>query len=141
MATHSSVLNWRIPGTGEPGGQSSMGLHRVGHNCSDLAAAGCGTHDLSIILNVFRKKMLLLFVRTCNIILDIYIYKHYIYTCTSTTYRNTYIYFIFICNHVLLHRVKRNMKKEKTTRLMRTYCELLLSYHCTYYILQYAFYK
>ena len=32
MATHSSVLAWRIPGTGEPGGLLSMGLHRVGHN-------------------------------------------------------------------------------------------------------------
>ena len=31
MATHSSVLAWRIPGTGEPGGLPSMGLHRVGH--------------------------------------------------------------------------------------------------------------
>ena len=38
MATHSSVLAWRIPGTGEPGGLSSMGLHRVGHDWSDLAA-------------------------------------------------------------------------------------------------------
>ena len=32
MATHSSVLAWRIPGTEEPGGLPSMGLHRVGHN-------------------------------------------------------------------------------------------------------------
>ena len=32
MATHSSVLAWRIPGTGEPGGLPSMGSHRVGHN-------------------------------------------------------------------------------------------------------------
>ena len=32
MATHSSVLAWRIPGTGEPGGPPSMGLHRVGHD-------------------------------------------------------------------------------------------------------------
>ena len=39
MATHSSVLAWRIPGTGEPGGLPSMGLHRNGHNWSDLAAA------------------------------------------------------------------------------------------------------
>ena len=39
MATHSSVLAWRIPGTGEPGGRPSMGSHRVGHNWSDLAAA------------------------------------------------------------------------------------------------------
>ena len=32
MATHSSVLAWRIPGTGEPGGLPSMGSHRVGQN-------------------------------------------------------------------------------------------------------------
>ena len=32
MAAHSSVLAWRIPGTGEPGGLPSMGSHRVGHN-------------------------------------------------------------------------------------------------------------
>ena len=32
MATHSSVLAWRVPGTGEPGGLLSMGLHRVGHD-------------------------------------------------------------------------------------------------------------
>ena len=35
--SHSSVLAWRIPGTGEPGGLPSMGLHRVGHDWSDLA--------------------------------------------------------------------------------------------------------
>ena len=40
MATHSSVLAWRIPGVGEPGGLPSMGFHRVRHNWSDLAAAG-----------------------------------------------------------------------------------------------------
>ena len=39
MATHSSVLAWRIPGTEEPGGLPSMGSHRVGHDYSDLAAA------------------------------------------------------------------------------------------------------
>ena len=39
MATHSSVLAWRIPGTGEPGGLPSMGLHRVRHDWSNLAAA------------------------------------------------------------------------------------------------------
>ena len=38
-SSHSSVLAWRIPGTGEPGGLLSMGSHRVGHDCSDLAAA------------------------------------------------------------------------------------------------------
>ena len=37
MATLSSVLAWRIPGTGKPGGLPSMGSHRVGHDWSDLA--------------------------------------------------------------------------------------------------------
>ena len=32
MATHSSIIAWRFPGTGEPGGLPSMGSHRVGHN-------------------------------------------------------------------------------------------------------------
>ena len=39
VATGSSVLAWRIPGTEEPGGLPSTGLHRVGHDWSDLAAA------------------------------------------------------------------------------------------------------
>ena len=39
MATHSSVLAWRIPGTEEPGGLPPMGSYRVGHDRSDLAAA------------------------------------------------------------------------------------------------------
>ena len=39
MATHFSVLAWRIPGTAEPGGLTSMRVHRVGHDWSDLAAA------------------------------------------------------------------------------------------------------
>ena len=39
MATHSSVLAWRIPGTEEPGGLPSMGSHRVKHDWIDLAAA------------------------------------------------------------------------------------------------------
>ena len=39
MATHSSVLAWRIPGMGEPGGLPSVGFHRVGYDWSNLAAA------------------------------------------------------------------------------------------------------
>ena len=42
MATHSSVLAWRILGMAEPGGVLSMGSHRVGHDWSDLAAAAAG---------------------------------------------------------------------------------------------------
>ena len=43
MATHSSVLAWRMPGTGEPGGLPSMGSHGAGHDWSDLAAAAAVT--------------------------------------------------------------------------------------------------
>ena len=42
MATHSSVLAWRIPGTGEFGGLPSLGSHRVGHDWGNLAAAAAG---------------------------------------------------------------------------------------------------
>ena len=45
MAPHSSVLAWKIPGTGEPGGLSSMGSHRVGHNWRDLAAAAAFSYS------------------------------------------------------------------------------------------------
>ena len=47
MATHSSVLAWRIPGMAEPGGLLSMGSHRVGHDWSDLAAAAAACHIYS----------------------------------------------------------------------------------------------
>ena len=43
MTTHSSVLAWRIPGTGEPDGLPSMESHRVGNDWSDLAAAAAGS--------------------------------------------------------------------------------------------------
>ena len=44
MATLSSVLAWRIPGTGEPDGLLSMGSHRVGHDWHDLAAAAAAAY-------------------------------------------------------------------------------------------------
>ena len=53
MATHSSILAWRIPGTEEPGGLLSMGSHRVGHNWSDLAAAAAQLiHNVLLVLGV-----------------------------------------------------------------------------------------
>ena len=65
MATHSSVLAWRIPATGEPGGLPSMGSHRVGHDWSDLAAAAAAAKTFFIIclhlfLQAFKLKMQLL---------------------------------------------------------------------------------
>ena len=52
MATHSSVLAWRIPGTGEPGGLPSMGSHRVGHDCSNLAVLTQGSNPSLLHLQV-----------------------------------------------------------------------------------------
>ena len=49
MATHSSVLAWKIPGTGEPGRLPSVESHRVGHNRSDLAAAAASTDIMEVL--------------------------------------------------------------------------------------------
>ena len=54
MATHSSVLAWRIPGMGEPGGLPSMGSHRVGHDWSNLAAAAAA--EIVILTKVTQRK-------------------------------------------------------------------------------------
>ena len=56
MATHSSVLAWRIPGTGEPGGLPSMGSHRVGHDWSDLAAAAFDIDGFTLGLEESNEK-------------------------------------------------------------------------------------
>ena len=53
MATHSSVLAWRIPGTGEPGGLPSMGSHRVGHDWSD---SSCSRDNITIIINWWQSR-------------------------------------------------------------------------------------
>ena len=53
MATHSSVVAWRIPGKAEPGGLWSMGLHRVRHDWSDLAAVAA---DITLPTNVHLVK-------------------------------------------------------------------------------------
>ena len=47
MATHSGVLAWRIPGTGEPDGLLSVGSHRVGHDWSDLAAVAVAARSVT----------------------------------------------------------------------------------------------
>ena len=53
MATHSSVLAWRIPEMGEPGGLPSMGSPRVGHDWSDLAAAA---HASKVMLKILQAR-------------------------------------------------------------------------------------
>ena len=61
MATHSSVLAWRIPGMGKPWWAASMGSHKVGHDWSDLAAAAAGdrrSHEKSpVIFSLFPNSL------------------------------------------------------------------------------------
>ena len=64
MATHSSVLAWRIPGTREPGGLPSMGSHRVRHDRSDLAAAAAA--DKGLILGFMGVLFVLFLLWWCN---------------------------------------------------------------------------
>ena len=52
MATHFSVLSWRIPGTGEAGGLPSMGSHRVEHDRSNLAVAAAVVRAVSTWVNL-----------------------------------------------------------------------------------------
>ena len=63
MATHSSVLALRIPGTEEPGGPPSMGSHRVRYNWSNLAAAVAEDFSMAAILTSMR--WYLIVVLTC----------------------------------------------------------------------------
>ena len=58
MATHSSVLAWRIPGTAEPGGLLSMGSHRAGHDWSDAAAAAAAAaHASKLMLKILQARL------------------------------------------------------------------------------------
>ena len=71
MAPHSSVLAWRNPGMGEPGGLPSMGLHRVGHDWSDLAAAAAQSLNwvvcCVIISSRLREKNCFMWLRLRNV--------------------------------------------------------------------------
>ena len=58
MATHSSILSWRILGTEEPGGLLTMGSYRVGHDWSDLAAAAAAQMQPSYVIIFPAKKLI-----------------------------------------------------------------------------------
>ena len=65
MATHSSVLAWRIPGTGEPGRLPSMGSHRVRHDWRDLAVAVVGEATLHSFSSIHSTHMWFLLSPSC----------------------------------------------------------------------------
>ena len=71
MATHSSVLAWRIPGMGEPGGLLSMGSYRVGHDRSDLAAAAVVVYRWFLMLRTDFLEMLFVCLTFCAVFPEI----------------------------------------------------------------------
>ena len=72
MATHSSVLAWRIPGMGEPSGLPSVGWHRVGHDWSNLAAVAAAIYvNETICMVIFpsiRFKSIILWARMNHLV-------------------------------------------------------------------------
>ena len=94
MATHSSVHAWRIPGMAEPCGLPSMGLHRVGHDWSDLAAVaahkcysrqGEFLYYIFILYTCFLKRDGLKIYQLFTAIFTIFFSKH-IYRCTPNSF-------------------------------------------------------
>ena len=85
MATHSSVLAWRIPGMGEPGGLPSMGSHRVGHDWHDLAAAAAGLVSVLEGLELIQTWPLAFLFLTvyCQ---RITVNKHFLIPCISASH-------------------------------------------------------
>ena len=73
MATHSSVLAWRIPGTGKPGGLLSMGSHRVGHDWSDLAAAACSQSMFPKLSAFYPQPLLALYSSLLSLFVDFFV--------------------------------------------------------------------
>ena len=100
MATHSSVLAWRIPGTGEPGGLPSMGSHRVGHDWSDLAAAAAVFMCQSQFISPsFSLGVLLLVFNVCSLCLCLYFCFANIFACIvflDSIYKWCYMIFVFL---------------------------------------------
>ena len=90
MATHSSVLAWRIPGTEEPGGLPSMGLHRVRHDWSDLAAAAddiwCGASFHVLICRLY----------SFFSVVSIQVFSPYFNGCSSCEFSYSWVLFLLL---------------------------------------------
>ena len=72
MATHSSVLAWRIPGTVEPDGLPSMGSHRVGHDWSDLAEAAAAADKIGRYTHTYICSHIHMYTETESLFVSLY---------------------------------------------------------------------
>ena len=123
MATHCSVLAWRIPGTGEPGGLPSMGSHRVGHDWSDLAACGLRIDLIHYYLNYcFQTSLLFIICITYHLHCNIVAVLHESYHHTSQF--SIYISLIYILTILGLDQRLMNLLKNN----------LLVTYHVPYIV-------
>ena len=89
MAIHSSVLAWRIPGTGDPDGLPSMGSHTVGHNWSDLIAAAAA-------ISRVRRNSLILSPKK-----DLQAHAKKTVTENSPSYHSPHLFSLELCSVVL----------------------------------------
>ena len=89
MAIHSSVLAWRIPGTGDPDGLPSMGSHTVGHNWSDLIAAAAA-------ISRVRRNSLILSQKK-----DLQAHAKKTVTENSPSYHSPHLFSLELCSVVL----------------------------------------
>ena len=97
MATHSSILAWRIPGTEEPSGLPSMGSHRVGHDWSDLAAVAAAAMRK---MNILHKYSILNTSNYTQRLFVIYNYKYiHIHTDAHMYAYVCWILFLIKINH------------------------------------------
>ena len=88
MATHSSVLAWRVPGTGEPGGLPSMGSHRVGHDWSDLAVAAAEVEPYHLVVKNLKPHLLWNKLPNLNEILWVILHSYIQIHDSSVSYRS-----------------------------------------------------
>ena len=100
MATHSSVLAWRIPGMAEPGGLPSLGSHRVGHDWSNLAAAAVAVYICQCYSLTLSHPLLLL----C---LQVHFLHLHLYLCPANRFIRTifldsiFLHVFLTCIHLL----------------------------------------
>ena len=83
MAAHSNILVWRIPGMGEPGGLPSLGLHRVGHDWSSLAAVAA-----MMFISLASTRLTATFQFSCSVMsnsLQLHGLQHARFSCPSSS--------------------------------------------------------
>ena len=100
MVTHSSVLAWRIPGIAEPGGLPFMGLHRVRHDWSNLAAAATCIYTLLGVSRLYSKHILSKFLGKIQINVWSYCNTNIFKLCMRT----------YFCVYICVRKKEQSLK-------------------------------